>query len=166
MWKITCRKVLKCERGSTKGLHSHLRSVHQIEVLKRPNNEDSEMESCRRPISTVVRKLDYYMSDTSLQAVLARMTACDGLSFNIFTISSDLRKYLTALGHELPKSVVGIRDQVIKYGKQLRDEVTRNLWNAKSKGEYFSLTLDEWTSMQNKRYLNIYMAMDFFGTLD
>ena len=83
------------------------------------------------------------------------MTACDGLSFNIFTTSSDLRKSLTALGHELPKSVVGIRDQVIKYGKQFRDEVTRNLRNAKSKGEYFSLTLDEWTSMQNKRYLNI-----------
>ena len=151
----TCRKVLKCEGGSTKGLHGHLRSVHQIEVLKRPNNEESEMESCRKPISTVVRKLDYYMSDTSLQAVLARMTACDGLSFNIFTTSSDLRKSLTVLGYELPKSVVGIRDQVIKYGKQLRDEVTRNLRNAKSKGEYFSLTLDEWTSMQNKRYLNI-----------
>ena len=95
------------------------------------------------------------MSDTSLQVVLARMTACDGLSFNNFTTSSDLRKSLTALGHELPKSVVGIRDQVIKYGKQLRDEVTRNLRDAKSKGEYFSLTLDEWTSMQNKRYLNI-----------
>ena len=106
------------------------------------------------------------MSDTSPQAVLAKMTACDGLSFNIFTTSSDLRKSITALGHELPKSVVGIRDQEIEYGKQLRDEVTRNLRDAKSKGEYFSLTLDEWTSMQNKRYLNINIHDNgYFGNL-
>ena len=64
-------------------------------------------------------------------------------------------KFIAALGHKLPKSVVGIRDQVLKYGTQLRDEVTRSLRNVKSKGEYFSLTLDEWTSMQNKRYINI-----------
>ena len=58
------------------------------------------------------------MNDASLPAVLARMTACDGLSFNIFTM--DLRKSLAALGHSLPRSVVGIRDQVPKYGQQLR----------------------------------------------
>ena len=30
-----CKKTLKCEGGSTKGLHMHIRSTHQIEVLKR-----------------------------------------------------------------------------------------------------------------------------------
>ena len=95
------------------------------------------------------------MNETSLPAVLARMTACDGLSFNNFTTSQDLRKSLGALGHSLPKSVVGIRDQVLKYGKQLREDVTRSLHSAKSKGEYFSFTPDEWTSVQNKRSLNI-----------
>ena len=53
------------------------------------------------------------MNDASLPAVLARMTACDGLSFNIFTTSMDLRKSLAAVGHSLPRSVVGIRDQVL-----------------------------------------------------
>ena len=53
------------------------------------------------------------MNDASLPAVLARMTACDGLSFKIFTTSVDLRKSLAALGHSLPRSVVGIRDQVL-----------------------------------------------------
>ena len=95
------------------------------------------------------------MNDASLPAVLARMTACDGLSFNIFTTSMDLRKSLAALGHSLPRSVVGIRDQVPKYGQQLRKKITRNLSIIKSKGQYFSPTLDEWTSLQNKRYLNI-----------
>ena len=57
----------------------------------------------------------------------------------IFTTSMDLRKSLAALGHSLPRSVVGIRDQVLKYGQQLHQEITRNLSIIKSKGQYFSL---------------------------
>ena len=30
----SCRKVFKCEGGSTNGLHVHLRSTHQIDLLK------------------------------------------------------------------------------------------------------------------------------------
>ena len=64
------------------------------------------------------------MNDASLPAVSARMTACDGLSLNIFTTSMDLRKSIAALGHSLPRSVVRIRDQVLKYGQQLRQDIT------------------------------------------
>ena len=39
----------------------------------------------------------------------------------------DLRKSIAALGHSLPRSVVGIRDQVLKYGQQLRQDISRNL---------------------------------------
>ncbi|KAI6658967.1 hypothetical protein LOD99_14643 [Oopsacas minuta] len=78
----------------------------------------------------------------------------------------DLRKPLAALGHSLPRSVVGIRDQVLEYGQQLRQDITRNLSIIKSKGQYFSLTLDEWTSLQNKRYLNINIhGIGFFWNL-
>ena len=80
----SCGKILKCG-GSTKGLHIHLRSIHQINPSKRPNTEETNVEISERCISNSVsiRKLDYYMEDASLPAVLARMTACNGLSFNI-----------------------------------------------------------------------------------
>ena len=56
-----------------------------------------------------VRKLDYYMNETSVPAVLDRVTACVGLSFNIFsTYINGLEKSLAALGHSLPRSVVGM----------------------------------------------------------
>ena len=115
----SCKRVLKCEGGSTKGLHNHLKSQHQIDLLKRSNNEESTISN-----TCEVRKLDYYMNDASLPAVSARMTACDGLTLNIFTTSMDLRKSIAALGHSLPRSVVGIRDQVLKYGQQLRQDIT------------------------------------------
>ena len=87
--------------------------------------------------------------------MLARMTACDGLPFKIFITSKDLRKSLTALGHSIPKSANVIRELVMQYGNQLRDKVCRNLAYHKSNGSKFSLTLDEWSSSQNRRYLNI-----------
>ena len=76
------------------------------------------------------------------------MTACDGLLFNIFVTSSDLRKSLTALGHSLPNSVNGIKAQVMKYADNLRQRVARCLLTSKSKNEKL-------TSLQNKRYINI-----------
>ena len=60
-----------------------------------------------------------------------------------------------AIGHTLPKSVNEIRDQVIKYGSHVFEKIKRDLVLKKAKGENFSLTLDEWTSLRNKRYLNI-----------
>ena len=118
-----CKKTFKCEGGSTKGLHMHIRSIPQIEVSKRKSNNETNMELPKQPMLNAVRTLDYYINDTSLPAVLARMTAFDGLSFNVFTTSPDLRKSLGALGHSLPKSVVVVSDQVVKYGQQLSEEV-------------------------------------------
>ena len=80
----------------------HLRSIHQIEVSKRKSTNETNMELSKKPNLNAVRTLDYYINDTCLPAVFARMTACDGLSFNVFTTSLDLRRSLGALGHSIP----------------------------------------------------------------
>ena len=53
------------------------------------------------------------------------MTAYDGLSFNMFLTSSDLRKSLSALGHSLPNSVNGMKAQVMNYPDNLRRRVVK-----------------------------------------
>ena len=83
------------------------------------------------------------------------MTACDGLPFSIFITSQDLRKSLTALGHTLPKSATSIREQVMKYGLHVTERIKHDIILKKSNGEKFSITFDEWTSMRNRRYLNL-----------
>ena len=41
-----CNKLLKCDGGSTKGLHVHLKSTHQIDILlKHKNTETLENDS-------------------------------------------------------------------------------------------------------------------------
>ncbi|KAI6647158.1 Zinc finger MYM-type protein 1-like [Oopsacas minuta] len=70
---------------------------------------------------TKVTKIDYYLNDSTFPAVLARMTACDGLLINIFTTSKGLRKFLMCLGHSLSRSVTTIREQVFK-SEQIKRE--------------------------------------------
>ena len=83
------------------------------------------------------------------------MTAYDGLPFSIFITLQDLRKSLTALRHTLPKSAISIREQVMKYGLHVTERIKHDIILKKSIGEKFSITFDEWTSMRNRRYLNL-----------
>ena len=34
-----CVKILRCDGGSTKGLHVHLKSIHKIDLIKRKFGE-------------------------------------------------------------------------------------------------------------------------------
>ncbi|UYV64415.1 ATP6V0B [Cordylochernes scorpioides] len=72
-----------------------------------------------------------------------------------FVTSKDLRKCLNALGHEIPLSAETIKIKVCRYADTFREKVVRELQMEKEKGQLFSLTLDEWTSIRSKRYQNI-----------
>lgn len=93
--------------------------------------------------------------DNSLEAVLARMTASDGLPFKIFITSDEMRKSLMARGFDIPKSATTIRGMVMQYGKIIQQKYKIEFQGLKSQGKRFSLSFDEWTSSKNRRYLNI-----------
>ena len=148
-----CNKTLKCDGGSTKGLHVHLKSAHQIDILIKRKSTQTENDTQTK--RTKNQTIDKFVNDATLLAIFARMTACDGLPFSIFITSQDLRKSLTALGHTLPKSATSIREQVMKYGLHVTERIKHDIILKKSNGEKFSITSDEWTSMRNRRYLNL-----------
>ena len=116
LWKISTiqnkQELLKCHGGSTKGLHVRIKSTHHMEIKQKRKNPvapDSENDSQAK--RTMITTIDHFVKESTLPAVLGRMTACDGLTFNILVTSQDLRKSLKALGHSLPKSVTGIIEQ-------------------------------------------------------
>ena len=93
--------------------------------------------------------------DNTMAAVLARMTALDGLPFSVFCTSEDLRKSMKARGFDLPKSANSIRKLVVDYSTEIQAAAIREIKELKKKGHRSSLTFDEWTSTRNRRYLNI-----------
>lgn len=155
-----CSKIIKAAGGSTSGLHNHLKSQHKINLLKR-GKEKSEATSTS--IQTVdvdsPSKMTSYLKKTvdgSFPAVVARMTARDGIPFIKFCTSQDLRTLLIAKGYrDIPKSLHTIKNIVLQYANKIKQDVVNEISQHKLSNEAFSLTLDEWTSIKNRRYMNI-----------
>lgn len=109
-----CSAELKTTGGSTKGLHEHMKRLHGVNMLKQKNDDDDIVghTSKSQPQSTTERpkapvgsgafgpmnKFLLDKNEQTLQAVIGRMTSCDGLPFRVFVTSPDLRRALTALG--------------------------------------------------------------------
>ena len=174
-----CKKIIGIKGGSTKGMHVHYKSKHSfqkeedVSCSKRPTAETHSSSSIvtRFPRGTETdddmctpskrqKKInDYFISppdNDSMDAVLARMTSLDGLSFRVFITSVDLRLSLEARGFtDIPKSVTSIRNRILAYHKKILNYYLFQFQTIKKNGGCFSLTLDEWTSSANKRYLNV-----------
>ncbi|XP_071054999.1 piggyBac transposable element-derived protein 4-like [Onthophagus taurus] len=89
-------------------------------------------------------------------AVIARMAALDGLPFRVIITSKDLRKGLEARGFQnLPTFTSTIQNRILMYCEKVFDNFTAEVQCLREKGRRFSLTFDEWTSIANKRYINI-----------
>jgi len=56
---------------------------------------------------------------------------------------------------KIPKHWTSIREIVMKYRGIIRQEMTQKLKLIRKSGAKFSLTTDEWTSVRNRRYINI-----------
>ena len=140
-----------------------MKKVHSVNVLKRKVPDDPQPSkstaSAKTAAATGAGPMSKYLmqnSEQSLPAVLSRMTACDGLSFRVFVSSKDLRKALMAMGFsQLPNTHEGIKQLVMQHGQRIRSVVSQAMQRLKEMGQRFSVTLDEWMSTRNRRYMNI-----------
>ena len=55
----------------------------------------------------------------------------------------------------VPSSLNTVREIVLKYGEKNRKEVIENITKHKITKKAVSLTFDEWTAINNRRYMNI-----------
>jgi hypothetical protein len=68
----------------------------------------------------------------------------------------DIRKGLSAMGfRDIPKSPSGIHKIVMDQGSKIRVHMKTELANLRKKGVRFSVSFDEWTSIRNRRYMNV-----------
>jgi hypothetical protein len=94
------------------------------------------------------------VDDKSVHATVARMTACDGMPFNTLVKSPDLRRLFLSQGvTSLPKSSNCIRGMEIDYADKIRSNIKQELKAKLKQGKRWSLTMDEWTSIRNRRYM-------------
>ncbi len=149
----TCQDILACKGGSTSGLRSHLKIKHKINLPTVGPSTSSSQAVVKVSHQQDIRSL--LSSSTSTEQVVAELTACDRLTFNQLATSKRIREALQSQGHKIPKKPGDIRDLVLSHHALKKEEVKEELSKRREKGERFSLTLDEYTSLSDKRYASI-----------
>jgi hypothetical protein len=143
--------ITKSAGGSTHGLHVHLQTQHGINLLKRKAEDDNDnanaiTDSIGQPTSQAPNKrsgsvgaMMKYVTfgknreEQTMAATIAGLVACDGLSFCVFTTSSDLRRALLSLGYQVPKSENSVKRLVMEYGDKVRASVVYELAQRKKR---------------------------------
>ena len=91
-------------------------------------------------------------SKMPLNERLARLAAEDGMSINLISRSKGLRAGMKALGHDIPHSRMTIKAKIEEFHTELKDYKKKYIKDYNPKP--FSVTLDKYTSLANKRFMN------------
>ena len=157
-----CNKVLKISGGSTKGLHVHLKTNHPHLCAGSSAESGTSSQSSsgdRGPAQKKRKTIDSYFptyAEEDLDSILARMCARDGMPFSVFCTSPDLRSLLASKGFKnVPTHHDTIKKRVMVHCAQVKMEVKSEMKDSLTDGSRFSLTVDEYTSLRNRRYMSI-----------
>ncbi|CAG5041260.1 unnamed protein product [Parnassius apollo] len=162
-----CKKVFKTS-GTTSSLHNNLRLVHSIQLVKKTSNyslpstsqKDMSLDSdvIMTPATKKAKTINDFFhvkEEDDLDTILAKMTAVDGVPFKIFCSSESMRKLFGKAAYkDLPKSPNTIKKKVLNKSELLKKEVKKELNDIKTAGKKLAISLDEWTSARNRRYVN------------
>lgn len=152
-----CPQQLSCKGSSTSGLLRHLQGKHNI-TIKRPTAEDQQPSSAPTPCKVAKPEgssMIQFIKRQSLEEIVARLAALDGFSIHAITNSEFIRQSISARGLQLPKSNTAVMKLVHDFYNKAKDLTKKEIEKRVAMGEGMSLTLDEWTSVNNKRYINI-----------
>lgn len=157
-----CNKVISFGKG-TNGLIYHLKTVHKIiDVTEASNKRKAEDSSA--PQKRQCNIIDYCKKPSAEEEV-ARMIAESNLSFNQVAKTKFIRLSLAAKfpGRIIPQDNQGISAMMMKFYEFAESETKYQIQKMKNEGKKFSVTLDEWTSAANCRYINMNIHYTFLN---
>ena len=153
---VICNKIFSNPTSDT--CRYHVTQLHEIKVPKASEQKASEntasaasassastSASARQPSITAA-----FAAKESLDVVLAQLTSVDRLSLNVIATSFDIQQGLLARGYKVLKHHESIKERVLSFASKVKAEMKAS-FEARRQNEKFAITLDEYTSINNKR---------------
>ena len=155
---VTCMKCDKSFLGSTAkrsytSLWYHLRVKHGIEHTAANSDKPSASPKVKRQKNQSL--IVSYVEKKTQSEMYSRLAAVDRLSFNQIATSSFIRDAMREkklVAHSSPNT---IRSKVSEFYQAAKEEVKQHLAKLKKGGVRFSLTFDEWSGLNCRRYMTI-----------
>lgn len=160
-----CPYVDHSKSKTTSAMATHLRKVHNITELASANSNDMSSSNSNtssnfsRP-SPVLGMSRFLSKNRSSEEWFTRLVVVDGLSFNQVASSEFVGAAFGSFGFKHIKSRSRVSTVVNAYIVKMKEETRAELKTAFDKGERFSIVFDEWTSIRNRRYLNVCLVSD------
>lgn len=148
-----CSAILNTKGGSTGSLHNHLhthRDVSAVDIFL--DSKSTQKDGNAEPVNKLS---EYFSEKESFACIISRMACLEHTPFSRFSKSKDIRSYFLSQGYKLTHSGTQIRETIINYANEKRKSMGTNIQELVAKGDLLSLTMDEWTSVSQRRYANV-----------
>lgn len=99
--------------------------------------------------------MEKYLKKETMAKIVAKLVAMDGFSIHSISHSCFIRDSFSLRSFSLPKNHKTIMKLVIEFYNEKQSELSQYFQCSKKEKKKFSLTLDEWTSKRNRRYINV-----------
>lgn len=143
---------LKRSGNSTSSMSSHLKSQHNI--TEPTKEEQAAFTAKRKQSQPSVNK--YFKSELSLGGYLAKWAAKDNFSVKGIIGCNELRIFLTSRNMTMPKSGETVWKLIEGFYQENFDKQTEELKGMIQRGSKFSISIDEWTDLNQRRYLMLF----------
>ena len=152
---MTCQHCTKSFLATTakrsySSLWYHLRVKHGIENSAEKRDQTPPVKRPRNQALIVT-----YVEKKTQAEMYSRLAAVDRLSFNQIATSDFIRDAMREkkmVAHSSPNT---IRGKVAEFYQTAKEEVRKHLAEMKREGVRFSLTFDEWSGINCRRYMTI-----------
>lgn len=148
-------KFLSCKGSSTSGLIRHLQHVHKINLSKRNANDDQFVGPSKIVKVQPQSIITFFNKKQSMAEIVARLATVDGFSIHGIAKSEFIRQSLNERQYNLPKGKSNVMKLIHDFYELKKSEIKQKIESYKETFGKFSITLDEWTSLRNRRYLNV-----------
>ncbi len=149
-----CGSSLRCGGASTSSLIRHLSSQHKIVQVKKEEDSGGVKEPPKKKPKQLSITAAFQQKE-SLQEVVARLAAEDNISINVIATSKFIREALRERGFLVPKDPGRVMLLVKQFHSEVMKKDMDEIARIKKEQKKFAITLDEYTSLRNRRYLNI-----------
>lgn len=154
---------MSCKGGNTSGLLKHIVNKHGITLepstKKQKTGDQNESAAIAGPSNEQTQPmqttLNKFVVRQTVAEKVAKLIAVDLIPPYTIVNSEFIRNSFQILNTDLPKYPDKVMDLMHQYYEVARKETGEILRTMKQKGNRFSITMDEWTSCHNRRYLNV-----------
>ena len=152
----------------------HLKEAKVHSNLKLNNDTEGESESTITSQSSTKDQKEkkssvknYFPSNKKSVQQIVTDLAISGASFNFIATCETLKKSFRDNGYDMPNSHNTVRKYVLSVANARREKLIEDVNKDKSKGIRLSLSLDEYTAKNNRKYLgmNIHQSNGIFYNL-